>query len=29
VLPGVGHMLHYAEPEQVVEAIDTMADLLK
>jgi pimeloyl-ACP methyl ester carboxylesterase len=24
VLPGVGHMLHYAVPEQVVEAIDAV-----
>jgi pimeloyl-ACP methyl ester carboxylesterase len=25
VIPGVGHMLHYAVPEQVAEAIDAMA----
>jgi pimeloyl-ACP methyl ester carboxylesterase len=28
MLPGVGHMLHYAVPEQVVEAIDAMGALL-
>ena len=25
MIPGVGHMLHYAVPEQVAEAIDVMA----